>query len=85
MISEDMIFIKSVSTLRYLGRLFSGQVIVNFVTLEITFTGSWRKVKKAARFLNNKRIWYKIDWVHTGGSARPQNIIIEFDKVSLRR
>jgi len=81
---EERVFIKSVSALRYLWRLFGGYVTINLMTLEVTFSGSWRKIKKAARYLDNKRICYRIKWVNTKIGAAPQ-ITLMIDKISLRK
>jgi hypothetical protein len=82
---DEIFFIKSLSVLRYLWRLFNGRVAINFMTLEVIYSGGWQKIKKAAKLLESKGIWYKIEWVRIKDGSRPKRIILMLDNISLKK
>jgi len=82
---DEIFFIKSLSVLRYLWRLFNGRVVINFMTLEVIYSGGWRKIKKAAKLLESRGIWYRIEWVRIEDGFRPRRIILMLDKISLKK
>lgn len=82
---SDVNDLKSRSILKYLWCLFGNPVVFNPVSLEITFRGSRKNIRQAARMLDRERIWYDIGWVHMEGEAYPCRITLRFDKVSLKR
>lgn len=81
---NDTSFIKSKLLLKHLCRLFINYEF-NPQYLEITFFGSRRKIKKAAKILDYRRIWYRINWIHDGDKSKAISITLQFDMISLRK
>jgi hypothetical protein len=81
---DEATILRNRSILRCLLRLL-GSPEFNPVSLEITFSGGRKKIKKAAKILDYKKIWYRVEWVHVGGFSHPYSITIQFDAVSFRR
>lgn len=80
----DVNFIRSRLILKHLCRLFGGYKFDPFC-LEITFHGSRNKIKKAAKILDYRSVWYRINWIHEDEKAKPVSITLQFDMISFRR